>query len=92
MLNPPTVLVSQALASSFDAACAWFGDETAVTGRGGVDDVGFSELQAHSCAVAAQLYHRFGVRANDRVAMMCGSDAPAAQASTMLACSRIGSP
>jgi acyl-coenzyme A synthetase/AMP-(fatty) acid ligase len=92
MLNPPETLVAQSLVSSFDAACNWFGDETAVTGRGGVDDVGFSELQGHSCALAAQLYHRYGVRRNDRVAMMCGSDAPAAQAATMLACSRLGSP
>ena len=58
------------------------------------DDIGISflEIQFNYQSLAAQLYHRFGVREKDPVLLLLKEGNTAAEITSILACSRLGSP
>ena len=58
------------------------------------DEIGVSylEIQFNYQALAAQLYHRFGVRENDNILLLLKEGNTAAEITSILACARLGSP
>jgi acyl-CoA synthetase (AMP-forming)/AMP-acid ligase II len=55
------------------------------------EGITFHEIEAYSKFAAAQLYHRHGIRAHDRVLLLlCPHGNPGAEVVAMLACIRIG--
>lgn len=79
---------------AFDRHCFSFGDEAALRIPSGADgsfaEIGYTELQEHSLAVAAQLYSRFGARAGENVLLVCPDTCAGAQIAAILGCMRIG--
>ena len=58
------------------------------------EEIGISylEIQFNYQSLAAQLYHRFGVRENDNVLLLLKEGNTAAEITSILACARLGSP
>ena len=81
-------LLENGLLRSFDNLCSQKGDETAIY-ISSTSEISYLEIQFNSEAIAAQLFHRFGVSQTDRVAIACDGHA-GAEITACLSCTRIG--
>ena len=87
--------ISSTLCASFDGTCVGYGDELAVLTAPDDEGVGLAEIEFSSRAIAAQLYHRHGVRAGDVVAVTLGDGGIAgggAEIAAMVGCARLRAP